>query len=465
MRLRISAISTMTLIIWLAGCAAQQKNVTRPEPRFFGKDLAVYQPPPMKKGPQTPETLPPFVEYSGEITLGQALALALMNNPELAVFSLEVRIREALALQAGLFPNPEFGVDVENFGGTGNNFQGVDESEITVWLGLLIELAGKRPKRKQVALLERDLADWDYEIRRIGVFTDTSKAFVDVLAAQERVSLSRELSQLAENVFDSVSLRARTGKISPLEKTKAAVALSNSRIELDRTNAKLEAARKRLSAAWGSTSPVFDKAVGRLDTPAAIPPEKQIERLVSNNQEIARWDVEMETRRADLTLEKARRIPNLVVSGGYRRLQETEDNVFVMGMSIPVPVFDRNQGGTLAAKYRLSKAHKKQTALRIQVQTELAEAYQRMSAVLTEANALKDDVLPGAQLAFDAAQEGFRQGKFGYLEVLDAQRTFFEAKIRYVEALAEFHRVSAEVAQLIGEPLESIEPIEGENDE
>ena len=173
----------------------------------------------------------------------------------------------------------------------------------------------------------------------------------------------------------------------------------------------------------------------------------------------------METRRADLTLEKARRIPNLVVSGGYRRLQETEDNVFVMGMSIPVPVFDRNQGGTLAAKYRLSKAHKKQTALRIQVQTELAEAYQRMSAVLTEANALKDDVLPGAQLAFDAAQEGFRQGKFGYLEVLDAQRTFFEAKIRYVEALAEFHKVSAEVAQLIGEPLESIEPLEGANDE
>ena len=74
---------------------------------------------------------------------------------------------------------------------------------------------------------------------------------------------------------------------------------------------------------------------------------------------------------------------------------------------------------------------------------------------------MKSAVLPGAQSAFDAATEGFRQGKFGYLEVLDAQRTFFEARGRHIEALSAYHKAVADTERLIGggliDPSKSIE--------
>src|SRR3972149_1747368 len=174
-------------------------------------------------------TAPP-PEPKGDLELREALSLALLHNPELASFSIEVRAAEARTLQAGLRPNPEFDVEVENFAGSGA-LRRFDETETTIQLGQLMELAGKRRKRERVASLERDLAGWDYEAKRGDVLTETSKTFVEVLAAQERLALTQELLRLAEQTFETVSARVQAGKVSPIEETKAGVALANSRIE------------------------------------------------------------------------------------------------------------------------------------------------------------------------------------------------------------------------------------------
>ena len=92
----------------------------------------------------------------------------------------------------------------------------------------------------------------------------------------------------------------------------------------------------------------------------------------------------------------------------------------------------------------------------MRVLTELAATYAELSSAFAEATTLQNDVLPGAQSAFEAFSEGYRQGKFGFLDVLDAQRTLFEARGRYLEALTAYHRAVADMERLIGEPLEAV---------
>jgi len=201
---------------------------------------------------------------------------------------------------------------------------------------------------------------------------------------------------------------------------------------------------------------MFTEAQGDLERFCEIPPFEVLRERMARNPELARWIVEMESHRASLAMEKARRFPDVTLRGGVRHFNPTDDWAFVAGLAIPIPLFDRNQGATLKAKYRLAKAEEQRRALHVRVQTALARAYQRLTVARSEAISLKNDVLPGARSAFEATGEGFRQGKFGYLDVLDAQRTFFEAQARYTDALADLQKAIAEAEGLLGEPLNGI---------
>ena len=400
-------------------------------------------------------------EPTGAITLRDAISVALFRNPELKAFSLEIRAKEARALQEGLIPNPEIEIEAENFGGSGD-FSSFDSAETTIRLSQLIELGGKRSKRKKNASLERDLAERDYESKRADVLTEVTKSFVEVLASQERLALAEELASLAERVLNTVSARVKAGKVSPIEETRAGVTFSTSRIVLDRAKRKLEASRKQLAATWGEKTPHFKKVDGRFDVIAPIPSTAQIESLISQNPDIARWITEMEQRQASVALEEARRIPDPTISLGARNFNESDDNAFVFLVSIPIPVFDWNQGARLEARRRLAKADHERQAARMRVLSDLAEAYRSLSSAYTEATALKKKVLPGAQAAFDASGKGYRQGKFDYLVLLDAQRTLFDVRGQYVEALTLYHTAVADIERLIGTGLDGLTRASGQ---
>ena len=439
------------LIIAVSGCATNPKMAAWPEPRPLGAGLLSYTI--SGEPPKAPSPTPEYEEPKGVLTLRQALSLSLTRNPEIAAFGEEVRAGEARSLQASLLPNPEIDLAVENVGG-GDANSGFETAETTVELSQLIELGAKGSKRFRVAALERDLAGWDYETKRLDIFTTTTIAFVDVLAAQERLRFAKETLRLSEQVFNTVAERVKAGKVSPLEEVKAAVTLSISRIQVETSDRNLKAARKRLASKWGSTSPRFEKAEGSLDVVGPLPSAEYANEVAAQSPEIARWDDEIRRRRAALSLERARRIPDLTISGGIRRFEETDDHAIVMGVSIPVPFFDRNQGGILEAESRLAKAKEEHRASETAVRTALAETYETLSSAHAQALGLKNEVLPATRLAFDAANEGYREGKFGFLQVLDAQRTLFEAKGEYIEALTRYHKSKANLERLIGQGLD-----------
>jgi cobalt-zinc-cadmium efflux system outer membrane protein len=128
----------------------------------------------------------------------------------------------------------------------------------------------------------------------------------------------------------------------------------------------------------------------------------------------------------------------------------------VFSFSLPLPVVNRNQGAILEAQYRLAKAEEERRAAVVRVRTALAAAYATLTTAFAEATTLREESIPGARRVFEATSEGYRQGKFSLLDVLDAQRTLFEAKGQYIEALATYHKAVAEAERLIGGELVTV---------
>jgi len=452
MCIRILSFLVLLFAFGVSGCMEQGNEVALPQPRSLGQEFSTFQPP--AKPMETTEA-PGIAEPTGVITLRKALALALMHNPELKAFSWDVRVSEARQLQASLWPNPELEVEVEEVGGPGER-SGFNAAETTIALSQLIELGGKSAKRVKVASLKKELAGLDYEAKRLDVFTDVTKAFIEVLAAQQRLKLTEELLQLSKELVDTVTKRVDAGKDSPLEKTKADVAYSNVKIQHRQAAGNLEFARKQLASTWAGQKPKFESVAGKLDSLSPLPSIDELTDLMEQNPDIARWSLEIDKGKASLELEKAKAVSDITLSGGLQRFNETDDNAIVFGISIPLPISDRNQAGKLSAIYELARSREEQRAAQTRIQMELVKAYQGLSNSYTEATELDKNILQGAESVFEASKTGYSQGKLDYLHVLDAQRTLFEAKGQYIEALATYHKARADVERLIGQGIDTV---------
>lgn len=384
-------------------------------------------------------------EPAGPITLQAALALAMASNPDLSAAQYELQAVEATVLQANVLPNPSLEVAVED--------RRRETRESTLQLSQPIELGGKRSARMSAAERSRDAAAAELNAKRAEVRSGVITAFFDVLVAQERMRLAQESSELAQKATSAASRRVAAGKVSPVEETKARVEESSVRLELSQARSELASARKRLSATWGNSAPRFERADGELTTLPPMPEIAGMTQRLTQAPALARARYEVDRRQALAQVESSRRIPDMTVSLGVKRSEELGRNQAIVGLSVPLPFFDTNRGNVLESLRRVDKARDELAATEVRLDSELAEAYERLNVSRQEAESLQKEVIPGAQSAFDAATKGFEFGKFGFLDVLDAQRTLLQAKSQYLRALSEAHRAAADFDRILGEPM------------
>ncbi|PIQ98972.1 MAG: transporter [Nitrospinae bacterium CG11_big_fil_rev_8_21_14_0_20_45_15] len=391
------------------------------------------------------------------ISLQQASAKALLKNPILSAFSQEVQARSARTLQSSLLPNPTLSIQVGNAFGSGS-FGGFRGAETNVQVGQLIELGGKRSARINVGKAAEELAGWDYDSKRLEVLMNVHKAFVNVLKMQHSVSLAEDMIELGNNFFEAVSQRVKAGKIASIEQIKAKVALSNFKIALEKTKQDLKQAKRQLSRTWGDANPGFEKVLGNLFKISPAPPIETLQPKILQTPSFKLWESAMKQRQAEVKRERSKRIPNITLSGGYRRLEQSDDNAVTFGLSIPLQFFNRNQGAIAEAQHNLSRIQEEKRSAEIEMTQTFLNAYQTLVLAHSRAQTLQTEILPSAQQVFDGVSEGYRFGKFGFLEFLDSQKTYFTAKQQYLESLANYHFAVADVESLIGEPLVFAEP-------
>jgi cobalt-zinc-cadmium efflux system outer membrane protein len=386
-----------------------------------------------------------FTEPPGALTLEEALELALNANSDLSAVRHELQAVEAGVLQAGALPNPSLGLEVQDTRRA--------TRETTIQLSQPIELGGKRALRIRAAESSRGAAAADLRARQAEVRAAVITAFFDVLAAQERLRLAQESAELAQRAASVASRRVVAGKVSPVEETRARVAETAVRLELLQARSELVSARRQLAATWGNLAPRFTEADGKLDLLPVLPDMASLAARLTDAPALSRARIEIDRRQAMSRVEYSRRMPDMTVSVGVKRDEELGRNQAVLGVSIPLPLFDQNRGNVLESLRRIDKARDELSSTEIRLGSELAQAAQQLEMARQEAESLRNEVLPGAQSAHDAAAKGFEFGKFGFLDVLDAQRTLVQARSQYLRALSEAHRAAADIDRILGGPM------------
>lgn len=384
----------------------------------------------------------------GTLTLSAAIDLALTSNPELSAATNELLAVEGGVIQAGILPNPEISTSVEDT-------QNKATRTTTIQLSQRIELGGKRSARITSAERGRDVAAADLAAKRLDIRATVIGAFFDVLVAQERIQQAEDLLGLAQRASQAAARRVTAGKISPVEETKARVAEASARVELNQAQRELVSARKRLAANWGSSTPRFEQAEGRTDLLPPIRSTEEITRRLKASPALLRARHEVARISALADLERSRRVPDVTVSLGFKRGEEIGRNQTIVGVSIPFPIFDRNQGNVLEAQRRADKARDELSVTAVRLATEVAQNEERLKTLVVEIQALQNEIMPGARSSYEAASKGFELGKFSFLEVLDAQRTFFQARAQYLRSLSDAHRTAAELERVLG-PIDSM---------
>jgi len=380
------------------------------------------------------------------LTLAAAIARALENNPGLRAAASEVAAQDGALRQAGALSNPE--LELLREGRERGN------RTTTAQIGIPFELGGKRAARVDAAGRERALALAVLDAQRAQVRADTIAAFHELAAAAEAEQLAQELVTLAERATVAAGRRADLGKASPLEATRARVAQSSLRIEAIVAQRELAAARIRLAALWGGDPALLSIATPDAAEAPAAPPLAQLAARLDNAPELRRALAGVAHRSALVRVEQSRRIPDVTLIVGTQRESSIErpqeERRAVLGISLPLPLFNRNGGAVLESLRRADKARDELDAERVRLHAELAQAHGRLVAAGEEAALVRTDIVPGAEQAYQGANRGYELGKFGLLDVLDAQRTLVQSRHQYLKAVADGYRALADIERLVG---------------
>jgi cobalt-zinc-cadmium efflux system outer membrane protein len=363
-------------------------------------------------------------------------------NPEISVALREQEATEGARIQAGVRHNPYISSEIQDTRS--------DTQQITLQFNQEIELGNKRESRLALADILHTKATAELDALKATIHANTVNAFYEVLVAQERLALSKSSFEVANAAVNAATKRVNAGKSSPVEETKSNIAASSAKIELNQSNSQLNSARKRLSALWGNPFPVFEQAYGDVENIPLVPSFENLLALLENAPAIGIANLEVSARGGSTKLARSQSTPNITISAGIVHNNELGLNQALIGLSVPIPLFDRNQGNVQEAVSLQYKAQDELIALKTQLATKLAGEHERLSVARLSAISLREEILPGAQNAFEAANKGFNAGKFNFLDVLDAQRTLFQAKSQYIQVLLDAHQAIAEIESILG---------------
>jgi cobalt-zinc-cadmium efflux system outer membrane protein len=377
------------------------------------------------------------------LTLESALQTAFANNPDMAAAQWEIDIAQGGRQQAGLIPNPVASWDAED---TRRNSR-----TTTVKLSQTLELGGKRGARIDVATRAQEAAALTLEQRRNGLRAEVIDGYYGALRAQERLDLAQRSLALAERGLVVANGRVTAGKSSPVEATRAQVQLSEIRLEFNRAQMGLTDAYRRLAASTGAASTDFQAVATQAQAAPALPSTSQLLARLEQTAELRLAELQIVQGEAALGLEKAQRIPDLDVSIGSQYDASVRERVNVVGVSMPIPLFNRNQGNVLAASRRADQARDLRNAAELRLRTETRQALDLWQTANTEVRSFNQQILPAAQSAVDSATRGFEMGKFNFLDVLDAQRTLIAARTQYLAATAQATEAWVRIERIYGD--------------
>ncbi|WP_229668383.1 TolC family protein [Stakelama pacifica] len=360
------------------------------------------------------------------LTLAQALEEADARSPALAAARADVEAARGRLRQARFRFNPVLNVEVENFAGTGP-YTGFNGTETTVSVNQRLDIGGRRKARMTLGEAELAAQEYRFAIARANLGQQVRNLFALGVAARDNLALARENEARAREVSRVARALVEAGKEPPLRGLRADAALAQATAALRAAEAEEEAARRSLAALFGTDIPPAELVGSDL-----LPPPP----IVSASQTLDVRLAEAERAIADAQLRQARAEGRLdpSVGVGVRQLRETGDRALVASLSVPLPLFDRNQGNVAAARSDIQAAEARRNSVLTNTQAAIANARAALDAADARVAALAGSAINQAREALRLAELSYRAGKSSLIELLDAQQAYSETQAELIAA-------------------------------
>ncbi len=426
------------------GCA------TPPQPRF---DTQTPPPPREKRSLSSPITQASHTEPAGKTAPAEPAAtpvdewaqLALSKNPRLGKATFAVDAAQGKYVQAGLYPNPNLAANWDEIGdrtGPGGilNVPRFTQEIVTAKkLSLSQAVAATEVNQATLALLRE----------RYAVLGTVREAFYDLYALERRIAVLDELVKLADEATKTSKILLENKQIARLDQVQLEVELSRFRSQAEAARRELPGARRRLAAVVGDSRLPIGPAAGPYEEVPTYEQERTLEVVLATHPDVRTAMVGVERAQAAVRRAEVEPIPNVTFTTGYIRQFENRSHDFQLGLSAPIPVWNRNQGNIRAAKAELGMALQEVGRTENDLTERVATASRAYAAATKLAAQYRDDILPKAEETYKLSLEAFKGGQFEYLRVIQAQRAVAEARLEYNRALGDAWKASAELSSLL----------------
>ena len=386
------------------------------------------------------------------LTLNTALKRALEQNPSLKVFDFRNIALGGQLETANLKPAYELGLETENFSGS-DELSGFDGAELTVSLSSVLEMGDKRAARRGIVSNGRSVLDAQRQVESLALLGEVTRRYVDVLTAQEQVSLAKEADELASQTLNIVAKRANAGATPDAEVKRAQAAASQAQLTLLSTQQQLEYLKVSLAALWGETSPNFAKIDGDLFHFGADVEFEMLYAKVEKNPAIQIFAAEERLKEAEVRLAKTQSRADISWSVGVRRFQESDNSALVAGFSMPLFSSKRNSGAVSTALAQRNEIFVQKEVALLNMHTQLFRAFHNRKQAILTAKELQNTIIPALEEALKETQAAYQRGRYGYLEYVSARQELLSARRTLIESASSALTYGAEIEQVTAEPL------------
>jgi len=377
------------------------------------------------------------------LTLTRVIEYSLQNNGDLKSFREEKGIRDAGKVRAGFLPNPTLDFEAVTGAMTGSS----DENSLTIGISQEFSLTGKRDKRLTIAERELETYRWQLADRERVFREEVKAAFYDAVLAMKRTDLADRAILLNRQLLDVARERLAAGDIPELEMNLVKVEMARSEgSRIDAAKA-LAQSQSRLWAFMGLPIGESPSLAGNLDSEATMTKPlvdlKQLARI--QRPDVKALEAEKGRGDADIILAEAEAVPNLTAGLFYSHEKRTDatgtgeeevsDNLLGIRLSLPIPVFDKNQAGIQEARSRRSSTESRLLAASRNVEREVETAYASYHSSEKVLTLYKTNIIPQLEENLQLTQEAYRLGEVGILAVIQEQKKFFEVSDGYLTAL------------------------------
>ena len=395
--------------------------------------------------------------FPNGLTLEQAVRLALERNPELRASGARVDAAAGRALQAKKWSNPELELNADEWPVSGG--RGFSDAIQTIGISQTLPYPGKKSLDTRIGSAGLALSQGELGVRRIELMRDVKAGFFRVLAAERLLEVSTQLVAVAQSSAATARKRVDAGAAPYQEQLRAEVQLEQARTELRDLERDQAIAREVLATILGRPDLRRARLVGTLaETPQPALMQAPAAEVVARHPAVLAARANLE--RAELELRRARLEPYPDVKASFSggKIGETDQSIIQLGFSLPLPILDSSKGKQREARANVNLAEAELQSVQQQLEREWANARERYRAAAEQVARYRELVLPKADDALRLVQTGFEQGKFGFIDLVDTQRTTAEVRLAYQQKLLELNVAEAEVEALRPAPPDRLSP-------